>query len=205
MTMFNNNGHSAYSASYKKQQEETAKRYHHVTQERNKAAAYLKKLREFQSEEELAAKMLKKKKSGGALKAIGGLINLAWNAANPEGIAIDMHLKRKKKRQEAARFALPSPSKYSSDSYVVQFRVPSSIKNGEVYPVGSRFQVGRHNNKYRLWYEITGGTANGKPGQVGEVTWTMPRRFFRINGMNGGEHTFEEIAGSTFASIKRPK
>ena len=53
MTMFNNQGHSAYSAAYKRQQEETAKRYHRVTQERNKAAAYLKKLRKFQDEEEL--------------------------------------------------------------------------------------------------------------------------------------------------------
>ena len=52
MTMFNNQGHSAYSAAYKRQQEETAKRYHRVTQERNKAAAYLKKLRKFQDEEE---------------------------------------------------------------------------------------------------------------------------------------------------------
>ena len=205
MTMFNNNGHSAYSASYKRQQEETAKRYHHVTQERNKAAAYLKKLREFQSEEELAAKMLKKKKSGGALKAIGGLLNFAWNAANPEGIAIDMHLKETRKRQEAARLALPSPSKYSSDSYVVQFRVPSSIKNGEVYPVRGPLQVGRHNNKYRLWYEIVGGTANGKPGQVGEVTWTMPRQFFRINGMNGRRAYVRRDCGQHFCVHKEAK
>jgi hypothetical protein len=202
MTMFNNQGHSAYSAAYKRQQEETAKRYHRVTQERNKAAAYLKKLRKFQDEEELAAKMLKKKKSGGALKAIGGLLNFALNVANPEMVAVDMHLNKQRKRDEAARLALPSPSKYSSDSYVVQFRVPSSIKSGEVYPVRGPLQLDSHKNNYRLWYEVTGGTPLGKPGYVGEVTWTMPRRFFRINRMSGKRAYVRRDCGQHFCVHK---
>jgi hypothetical protein len=198
MTMFNNQGHNPYSNAYQKKQQEVQKRYHEVTMERNKAAQYLKKLQRYQNEEEASAE-LKKKKSGGALKAIGGLLNYAWNMANPEGFAIDAVQKQNRDRQTNT---LPNPSHYKHNQYVVQFRVPTTLKRGEVYPIRGPLQLDHNNRPYRKWAEITGGTPNGVPGGIGAIAWNMPRALFNLNRMDGRNPYIRRDCGKHFCVHK---